>query len=228
MFDLAELCELTAESVLEEQHRGTLVLDIRHWKQFASFHLPGSLQIGLSGHFASWSAIMIEPKRRLLLVVAGANDAKEAQIRLARVGIEGVIGYLLANEVKWRALKLPLEEIAIFGGEDLHADGQQDGAFKIVDVRSRAEWLRGHLAGASCEPLQELDWESVSRLSQDAKPTIVFCQEGYRAMIAASLLLRHGHRAVRVLPGGIEGQLTSGATLSSASQVEQFESVPQG
>ena len=227
MFDLAELCELTAESVMEEQHRGTLVLDIRHWKQFASFHLPASLQIGLSGHFASWSAIMIEPKRRLLLVVPSAKDAKEAQIRLARVGIEGVIGYLLANEVKWRELKLPLEEIAILRSEDLHDSRQQNVPFKLVDVRSRAEWLRGHLAGASCEPLQELDWESASRLSQDAKPTVIFCQEGYRAMIAASLLLRHGHREVRVLPGGIEGQLTAGLKQSPGSRVEQFESVPQ-
>lgn len=220
MFDLAELCELTAESAMEEQCRGTLVLDIRHWKQFASFHLPGSLQIGLSGHFASWSAIMIEPKRRLLLVVASANDAKEAQIRLARVGIEGVIGYLLANEQTWRELNLPLEEVVILGSDDLHAYRQQGGTFKIVDVRSRSEWLRGHLAGASCEPLQELDWESASRLLQDPKPTIIFCQEGYRAMIAASLLLRHGHREVRVLPGGIERQLVK--------QAEPFDSVPQG
>jgi len=29
MFDLAELCELAAESVIEGQRRGTLVLDIR-------------------------------------------------------------------------------------------------------------------------------------------------------------------------------------------------------
>jgi hypothetical protein len=61
MFDLAELCELAAESATKEQRQGTLVLDIRHWRQFASFHLPGSLQIGLYGPFASWSAIMIEP-----------------------------------------------------------------------------------------------------------------------------------------------------------------------
>jgi hydroxyacylglutathione hydrolase len=88
MFDWAELCELATESVIEGQRRGTLVLDIRHWRQFALFQLPGSLEIGLSGPFASWSAIMIEPKRRLLLVVEGANHTRETQIRLARVGIE--------------------------------------------------------------------------------------------------------------------------------------------
>src|ERR1700677_496988 len=126
MVDLAELCELAVESVIEEQRRGTLVLDIRHWRQFASFHLPGSLQIGLSGPFASWSAIMIEPKRSLLLVVEGANDAREAQIRLARVGIEDVVGYLLADEVKWSEANLPLENIAILGSEDLHECRQQN------------------------------------------------------------------------------------------------------
>jgi rhodanese-related sulfurtransferase len=228
MFDLAELRELAAESVLEEQRRGTLVLDIRHWKQFASFHLPGSLQIGLSGSFASWSAIMIEPKRRLLLVVEGANDAREAQIRLARVGIEGVIGYLLADGMRWRDAKLPLEEIAILGNELLHEWRQQNAPFKIVDVRSRAEWLKDHLAGSSCEPLQELDRVSASRLAQDSKPAIIYCREGYRAMIAASLLLRHELRDVRVLPGGIEMQLTAELTLSPDIRVEQFDGVTQG
>jgi rhodanese-related sulfurtransferase len=228
MFDLAELCELAVENVIEEQRRGTLVLDIRHWRQFASFHLPGSLQIGLSGPFASWSAIMIEPERRLLPVVESANDAREAQVRLARVGIEGVIGYLLADEVKWRESKLLLEEIAILGSEDLHEYRQQNAPFKIVDVRSRAEWLKDHLAGWSCEPLQELDRVSASSLVQDSKPTIIYCQEGYRAMIAASLLLRDGFREVRVLPGGIEMQLPAELTLSPAIQVEQFDSVTQG
>jgi rhodanese-related sulfurtransferase len=228
MFDLAELRELAAESVLEEQRRGTLVLDIRHWKQFASFHLPGSLQIGLSGSFASWSAIMIEPKRRLLLVVEGANDAREAQIRLARVGIEGVIGYLLADGMRWRDAKLPLEEIAILGNELLHEWRQQNAPFKIVDVRSRAEWLKDHLAGSSCEPLQELDRLSASRLAQDSKPAIIYCREGYRAMIAASLLLRHGLREVMVLPGGIEMQLTDELTLSPGIRIEQFDRVTQG
>src|ERR1700722_7397274 len=179
MFDLAELCELAAESATKKQRQGTLVLDIRHWRQFASFHLPGSLQIGLSGPFASWSAIMIESERRLLLVVEGANDAREAQIRLARVGIEGVIGYLLADEVKWRESQLPHEEIAILGSEDLHEFRQQNAPFKIVDVRSRAEWLKDHLADASCEPLQELDGVSALRRLQDSKPTIIYCQEGY-------------------------------------------------
>jgi rhodanese-related sulfurtransferase len=228
MFDLAELGELAAENVIEEQRRGTLVLDTRHWRQFASFHLPGSLQIGLSGPFASWSAIMIEPKRRLLLVVEDANDAREAQIRLARVGIEGVIGYLLADEVRWREAKLPIEEITILGNELLHEWRQQNAPFKIVDVRSRGEWLKDHLAGSSCEPLQELDRVSASRLAQDSKPAIIYCREGYRAMIAASLLLRHELRDVRVLPGGIEMQLTAELTLSPDIRVEQFDGVTQG
>jgi rhodanese-related sulfurtransferase len=228
MFDLAELDELAAENVIEEQRRGTLILDIRHWKQYASFHLPGSLQIGLSGPFASWSAIMIEPERRLLLVVEGANDAREAQIRLARVGIEGVIGYLLADEVRWRESKIPFEEIAILGSEDLHEWRRQNAPFKIVDVRSQAEWLKDHLAGSSCQPLQELDSVSASRLGQDSKPTIIYCREGYRAMIAASLLLRHGLREVRVMPAGIEMQLTPELTLSPEIQAEQFDSVTQG
>ena len=214
MFDRVELCELAVEGVIEEQRRGTLVLDIRDWRHFASFHLPGSLQIGLSGPFASWSAVMIEPEQRLLLVVEGANDAREAQSRLARVGIEGVIGYLLADEVRWRESKLPLEEIAILSTEDFHECRRQNAPFKIVDIRSRAEWLKDHLASSSCEPLQELDGLSASRLVQDSKPAIIFCREGYRAMIAASLLLRHGLREIRVLAGGIEMQLTDELALS--------------
>ena len=59
---------------------------------------------------------------------------------------------------------------------------------QLIDVRSRAEWLKGHLPGATSLPLLDLDPKK--RVIDPSKPSLIYCHEGYRATTAASILLR--------------------------------------
>ena len=84
-------------------------------------------------------------------------------------------------------------------------------ALQLVDVRSRAEWLKGHLPGAISVPLLDLDPNN--RPFDPSKPSLVYCYEGYRATTAASILLRESAGDVGILIDGIEGWSALGLPL---------------
>jgi rhodanese-related sulfurtransferase len=202
------LKQLTATQLEQEQRGDALILDTRAAEQFASCHIAGSLQIGLVGPFASWAAILIKPTQRILLIAEDANRAFEAQNRLARVGLRDVIGYALADVNQWRWQGVALASVPIWRSEDIGLALQQGVPFQLVDVRSCAEWLQGHLPGAISRPLLELDPEAAP--IDFSTPRLVYCREGYRAMTAASLLLRRNSADVIVLIAALEGCTPSG------------------
>jgi rhodanese-related sulfurtransferase len=198
----SELQQLTAAQLVQEQCRGVLILDTRPTEEFASFHIPGSMQIGLMGSFASWAAILIRSSRRILLVVENDNCAQEAHSRLDRVGLENVVGYSVANKQQWQQHGLKLINIPIYRREDVYHAQRTNLSPQLIDVRSCAEWLQGHLPGAISMPLLELNGHTgpIDR----SKPILVYCQEEYRATIAASMLLRDNVSDVGILNGGLQ------------------------
>lgn len=70
---------------------------------------------------------------------------------------------------------------------------------RVVDVRQTAEWATGHLPGAVHVELAAV---SDHPTAMDGTPVLTQCGHGERAMTAASLLARAGHRDVAVLAGG--------------------------
>jgi hydroxyacylglutathione hydrolase len=85
---------LSAPEVLRLQSEGAIVLDTRPAMEFAVAHVPGSLHIALSGQYASWAARILGLDKRIILVGEDADQLRESQLRLARVGIEHVDAYL--------------------------------------------------------------------------------------------------------------------------------------
>ena len=69
----------------------------------------------------------------------------------------------------------------------------------MLDVRTPQEWESGHVPGAKYVFLPELE-KKLGKLKKD-KPVAVYCDSGYRASIAASLLQRNGFTQVRNVPG---------------------------
>jgi rhodanese-related sulfurtransferase len=198
-----KLQQLTAAQIADEQRQGVLILDTRPPEKFASFHIRGALQLGLMGPFASWAAILIATTRKLLLVSEDAPCAQEARTRLARVGLKRVVGFARPDEQQWKQNGITLANVRIHWCEDLSPHLQKSAAFQLIDVRSSAEWLKGHLPGAISMPLLELNSESPS--IDPSKPSLVYCHEGYRATTAASILLQRNTSDVGILIHGTEG-----------------------
>lgn len=69
----------------------------------------------------------------------------------------------------------------------------------MLDIRQDAEFTAGHLPGAV-----HIELGSLARAARDlpVEPTVLMCGHGERAMGAASLLERAGHRDLAVLAGG--------------------------
>ena len=165
------------------------------------------------GHFASWAAMMIAPTRKIVLIAENAQRAQEAYNRLIRVGLMHVIGYSLANEAEWREEGLELASISIKRCDEIVRALQSEPSMQLIDVRSRAEWLRGHLPGAISLPLLALG--PTRRPINVSKPCLVYCNEGSRATTAASILLKESGAAVGILIDGIEGCSALGLPLET-------------
>src|SRR5262249_44730868 len=160
------------------QSTGTLLLDIRPAKQFAQCFIRGAIQIGLQGPFASWAAILIPRSQSIVLLSEHLRDAEEARTRLARVGVERVIGYAPADAKQWRHEGIRLVRIGLHRTANLPEMLQADPSIQLIDVRSPSEWSMGHLPGAISLPL--LDIDSRMWTIDRSRPSLVYCHEGFR------------------------------------------------
>ena len=215
MRESTKLRLLTVTQLIEEQRKGALILDVRPAESFAAVHIRGAVQIGLGGPFSSWAALLLKPKQAIVVVADSERSAEEADTRLQRVGLGHVIGHSLADESQWRERNIDLASIPTSWCSQLRESLQRDAAVQLVDVRSRAEWLKGHLPGAISLPL--LDLESSAERIDGTKPSLVYCNEGFRATTAASILLRESSGDIGILVDGVEGWCASGLPLEVPS-----------
>ncbi|MBI4465665.1 MAG: MBL fold metallo-hydrolase [Acidobacteria bacterium] len=203
---LAELLPLPAlrpAEVVSKQEEGAIILDTRPGPEFGAAHLPGSVNIGLSGQYASWAATLFGLETNLVLIAEDQERVAEARIRLARVGIERVVGYLADGIAGWAREGLPLEQIPQISVQDLQRLlSAEPEEVQLIDVRRPVEWDGGHIQKAMLKPLNKLT--AMLDGLDAARPTPVQCKSGYRSSIATSLLARAGFRQVMNVTGGFD------------------------
>jgi hydroxyacylglutathione hydrolase len=199
--ELPEPIGFPPEAVQKMQRGGHLVVDTRPASQFGNGHIPGSLNIGLGGQFASWAGSLLKPEVPLLIVAEDFDSVRDARTRLARVGLEKVSGYLKDGVLAWYEAGLPLATIEQISVEELQHRIEEKSVETIIDVRRAPEWDAGHIEGAVHLPLNHLT-ESALSLNRDAK-TAVLCAGGYRSSIACSLLQQLGFRNIANVVGGM-------------------------
>jgi len=199
--ELPELVPISAQELASELEKGANALDVRAVDSFAAGHVPGSVNIALSGQFASWAGIVLGLSSRPILIADTPEQIAEARVRLARVGIEDVRGYLQGGVEGWKQAGFTLAEVRQISVQTL-SEWQQQPGLCTLDVRREPEWQAGHLAGALWVPLDKL---AVSSLPVDRDALIaVHCKSGYRSMIACSLLRRAGYHNVANVIGGVD------------------------
>ncbi|HXI11140.1 MAG TPA: rhodanese-like domain-containing protein [Thermoanaerobaculia bacterium] len=199
----------TPQDVNKRMQQGAVVLDVRESTAFANGHLPGSLNIGLKGNYAGWSGSLVKPSDRLLIVADGKEEIDEAVMRLARVGLENVAGYLDGGIAAWHAAGLELATTPQISVDELHTQLSEDGkTLQIVDVRAPNEYASGHVPGAKNVPLPQLE-KQVDNLDS-SQATAVICAGGYRSSAAASILQRLGFDNLYNIIGGTSAWVGAG------------------
>ena len=198
---------LTPHQVLEL--RDHILLDVRSAADFGAAHVPGSMNIGLGGQFAMWAGSLIPLSASIVIIADTSAQVDESVVRLARVGIEGVKGYLDGGVQSWRDAGLPVDAIEQVSVSQLK-EQLANSDLQIVDVRRPGEYVNGHVPRALNAPLASLDKSLGPLPLQKDKLTAVICAGGYRSSAAASLLRQQGFSNLLNVTGGTGAWVNAG------------------
>src|SRR5581483_290844 len=103
---------------------------------FGSAHVPGSVNVALSGQFASWAARVLGLDSRVILLAEDEERVRESQMRLARVGMEKVCGYVRNGIVGWIGSGGEVDYIPQISAREVEELRAEDrGRLTILDVR---------------------------------------------------------------------------------------------
>jgi hydroxyacylglutathione hydrolase len=177
------------------QREGTQVLDTRDdRKVFDAAHVSRAIHAPLrSPFFSATAGSYLTENDSILLVLEESGDVELAVRQLYRIGFDRVCGWITAVEARTAGLFVEREEridFPDFRPEKALAEGA------IIDVRTSAEFQRGHLEGALSFPYTRLK----TRLTELPKNKRLFihCGSGRRASLAASFLRSEGFDAVHI------------------------------
>lgn len=180
---------------------GCWILDTRPATVFTSAFIPESISIGLDGRYAEWAGSLLPYDQPLVLVTEPGME-EESIIRLARVGIDNVRGYLEGGIEAWKDAGGTLDMIIDIEPDELAMDLPHDNRLEVLDVRKPGEFEGGHVRGATNFPLSDMsDVLKLAMIDTDHN-LYVHCAGGYRSVIACSLLKRQGFHNLRNVLGG--------------------------
>ncbi|MFA9445778.1 rhodanese-like domain-containing protein [Egicoccus sp. AB-alg6-2] len=185
------LAQLSADEVAAAVDDGAEVVDVRPMAAFASGHVPGSLSNPWRAQFATWLGWLVPRGRPIVFVADVLPDRRDLVWAALTVAHEHIAGELAGGIAAWQSTGRPLATTRLVDAGP--ADGRQ-----VVDVRQHAEYADGHVPGAVNVELGSL---TATTEPVPTAPVLVHCGHGERAMSAASLLERAGHRDVAVLAG---------------------------
>jgi hydroxyacylglutathione hydrolase len=187
---------LTVDQVEAAARNGAQLVDVRSFAAFAAGHVPGALSNTWRAQFATWLGWLVSRTTPIVFIADDGVDRDDLAWAARTIGFDHLAGELAGGVAAWQAAG---REVAT---TLLVAAAAVEGR-RIVDVRQRSEYVAGHAPGAIHVELGSLP---AAADAVPAGPVAVHCGHGERAMTAASLLQRAGHRDVAVLPGG-PGQL---------------------
>jgi hydroxyacylglutathione hydrolase len=191
---------LSLDDLLRMKNAGVQILDVREPADFEGAHLVDSINISLSGKFATWAGTILH-REKPILIIAEPGREQEAAMRLGRIGFDHMAGYLAggmqALEFRPDLVRRTERITAPTLAEQLASPTPP----VVLDVRTEQEWQDKRIAGSLNIPLNHLQ-ERVQEVPRD-RPLVVHCQTGYRSSIAVSLLKLHGVQRVADLVGGI-------------------------
>lgn len=208
-----ELKPLELYRLLALQADGAQILDTREPDEFAAAHLTGSINIGLSGQYATWAGTMLDHEHPIV-IIADPGRENESAIRLGRIGFDHVAGYLqngLQSLESRPDLIVFTERLSAPFAAELLSSSQPP---VLIDVRTPREREQKHIDGSLGIPLNHL-LERMQELPRN-RAVLVHCAGGYRSSIAASLLQKEGFKQVGEIAGGMAAWEAAKLSVSTA------------
>jgi len=184
-----------------------LILDVRSKEEFVEGHIPGSIFIGIDGTFAPWVGALITDIKQPILLVCSEGREEETVTRLSRVGYDNTLGYLWGGMTAWSTAGKDIATLESIDSSELGERMEKGDANGVLDVRRPSEFLSHHLIEGDNFPLDYIN-NHMERI--DRKNTYyLYCQTGFRSVVAASILKARGFDVVDVKGGWESIQQTS-------------------
>jgi len=208
---------IAAARVGELLAQGALLVDTRAAADYATAHIPGTINIPLNRSFTTWAGWLVPYTRDFYLLIDHARvDALDQAVRdLAMIGLDRVGGYIECDEetlAAWRGAGGTVGSIRKMTAQRL-MERMDKGDVAVVDVRARYEWDDGHIPGATHIPLGNLP----ARFDElPPGPVVMQCQTASRSAIAASIVAARG-REVWNLEGGFAAWKKAGYPVEGAT-----------
>ncbi|MGH9936815.1 MAG: MBL fold metallo-hydrolase, partial [Blastocatellia bacterium] len=206
--ELPRPAALAPDEVGKLAGEGATILDVRPNAEFGAGHVPGALNIGLGGQFASWAGQLVGFDAPIVIVAEDESKVDEAVTRLARVGIENVKGYLAGGMEAWNRAGLSMNTIAQISVDELRELLNSQNDLQVIDVRQPGEYNTGHAPSAINAPLARVG-ESAPELDPN-RQTAVICAGGFRSSAATSVLARRGFKNLLNVLGGTTAWINAG------------------
>jgi hydroxyacylglutathione hydrolase len=203
-------CPLTPEEVEQAAAEGAVVVDLRSPEAFAGAFIPGSLAIPLD-MLPAYAGYLLDYEHDLVLVPETLDQIETAVRYLIRMGYERLAGYLKGGMHAWEVSGRRYDRIGSVHAWALEQRIKNGEAFTLLDVRKVTEFRDSRLETATHIFLGDLQ----DRLGDidKAKPVVTFCGSGRRAIIAASVLKRHGFEQVEDSLGSMEACESIGCSI---------------
>jgi glyoxylase-like metal-dependent hydrolase (beta-lactamase superfamily II)/rhodanese-related sulfurtransferase len=182
---------------------GAIVLDVRTEGEFVKGHIPRSIFIGLNGDFAPWVGALIIDTKKPLLLVTPIGKEEEAVTRLARIGFDNALGFLEGGFGAWRKASKEYDKLSSISAKTFEVvRSTLNGQAPLFDVRKKSEYDAEHVVAAEITPLDYIN-DYLSQFPKD-KSFYLYCEGGYRSVIAASILKSRGIHNVINITGGFD------------------------
>jgi glyoxylase-like metal-dependent hydrolase (beta-lactamase superfamily II)/rhodanese-related sulfurtransferase len=203
---------LTLSRLKTLHETGTVVLDTREPDDYARGHWRRSINVGLSGRFASWVGTVIEPGSAIAIVAAPGRE-RESVLRLGRIGFDRVEGCLEGGPEALAAAPPFVGAHRRVNAAELAGLLAVEPETLLLDVRTPREFAQGRVPGSTSFPLETL--QQHCRSLPRGRKLAIHCQGGYRSSIAASLLEREGFQVCADLVGGFVAWKAAGLPVTA-------------
>ena len=190
---------ISIDKLEEALESGTSVLDCRPTNNFASSHVPNSINASINGSY-EYMATCLFGKKKPLIVIAESGRESEAILRL---DIDGFTNLSFFDFEKWKASDNLISSIVRFSAKDAI-----DHLEKMKDVSNAEDWEVLHVKGVSSEPLLDI----VANPGIITEGDVLYCAHGHKSMAAASFMATKGVNVSDIL-GGLSAMLVDAPDL---------------
>ncbi len=178
-----------------------LIIDTHAAKVFAEGFVPGSINIGINGSFATWVGTLIPDIKQKIVLVTEEGKEQEAVIRLARVGYDQALGFLQGGFDTWKNAGITIDKIKSISVDEFAEIKDADNTIEVLDVRKKSEHFSEQMENTINIPLDYIN-ESMHLIDKN-KTYYVHCAGGYRSMVFVSILKARGYDKLIDVEGGL-------------------------